>query len=666
MNHFLKKVVIFFILVSSVNLFAQQDIFGEKKEKPFQPKFTLGSGIYTLTGDIQNEEAGLLKGKAGFSAGMKFDLTNNLDFSVLFIKTSFSATNYIESFSSDVDGFGLHLGYTVNQFFKQSKISPILSLGVQKLGASTTITEIGASTTITEKQERVSAIAIPLGVGLRMNVTERLQFDIAMNFAMGMSDIDMSEIKNADGYKSLNFAIHYDLFTPGKNTDKDYFDDSYYADVDFTKLEAEDEDGDLVRDMDDFCPETPTGVKVDGNGCPLDDDKDGIANYLDQQKNTPEGSIIDENGVRLTADKYQSMYSDIEVASRKYANFYNELEIKRENYKTIDEYLIAKANAFNKAFNESLNDDSKVTGLIYKVKIGGFKDGVPAKIANKLLSLDDLESFTMDDDFVIYTVGSYFTLEDAKSRLYAMEDKGFDDAYIIVNNNGEISDYVEPALDPVIDEEEVVLPPDEDVKTDDITDKSIAKVVAEPINETTYRIQIGAFSKPLSNKVFVGVNNVISFTGKDGLVRYMTGSFTEYKDAIDYQAQMKARGFEDAFIVTYKNGERISLNIAIKTKNTNLVFKQNKPYEVTSDFKFTVQIMVTEASASAADLKKMSTLGNCDKEAKGSDMYEYYAGTYSNLEEANIQLKKAKLAGFSDAFVFVIKNGERIILEKSQ
>jgi hypothetical protein len=477
----------------------------------------------------------------------------------------------------------------------------------------------------------------------------------------------MSEInENADGYKSLNFAIHYDLFTPGKNTDKDYFDDSYYADVDFTKLEAEDEDGDLVRDMDDFCPETPTGVKVDGNGCPLDDDKDGIANYLDQQKNTPEGSIIDENGVRLTADKYQSMYSDIEVASRKYANFYNELEIKRENYKTIDEYLIAKANAFNKAFNESLNDDSKVTGLIYKVKIGGFKDGVPAKIANKLLSLDDLESFTMDDDFVIYTVGSYFTLEDAKSRLYAMEDKGFDDAYIIVNNNGEISDYVEPALDPVIDEEEVVLPPDEDVKTDDITDKSIAKVVAEPINETTYRIQIGAFSKPLSNKVFVGVNNVISFTGKDGLVRYMTGSFTEYKDAIDYQAQMKARGFEDAFIVTYKNGERISLNIAIKTKNTNLVFKQNKPYEVTSDFKFTVQIMVTEASASAADLKKMSTLGNCDKEAKGSDMYEYYAGTYSNLEEANIQLKKAKLAGFSDAFVFVIKNGERIILEKSQ
>ena len=246
---------------------------------------------------------------------------------------------------------------------------------------------------------------------LRMDITERLQFDIAMNFGMGMGDIDMSKVneENADGYKSLNFGIYYDLFTPGKNVADDYVDDSYYADVDFAKLEAEDEDGDLVPDIDDYCPQTPIGVKVDRNGCPLDDDKDGIANYLDKQDNTPESSIVDENGVRLTADKYQSMYSDFEVASRKYANFYNEVEIKREDYKTVDEYLVAKANAFNKAFNESLNDDSKVRELIYKVKIGEFKDGIPAKMANKLLSLDDLESFTMDDDVVIYVIGSYNT-----------------------------------------------------------------------------------------------------------------------------------------------------------------------------------------------------------------------------------------------------------------
>ena len=186
--------------------------------------------------------------------------------------------------------------------------------------------------------------------------------------------------------------------------------------VDFAKLENEDEDGDLVLDVDDFCPKTPIGIKVDVTGCPLDDDNDGIANYLDAQKNTPEGSIVDENGVRLTADKYRSMYSDYEVASRKYANFYNESEIKRENYKTVDEYLIAKANAFNIAYNEGLKDDEKIKGLLYKVKIGEFSDGIPAKVANKFLSIDDLESITLDDGVVIYLVGSYSTLDGASRK----------------------------------------------------------------------------------------------------------------------------------------------------------------------------------------------------------------------------------------------------------
>ena len=174
MNQYLKKVFFLFTIVSSTTVFAQDDIFGEKKEKPFQPKFTLGSGIYTLTGDIQNEESGLLKGKSGFNAGMKFDIANNLDLAFLFTKISFSADNGSETFSSDLDGLGLHLGYTLNQIFQELKIHPTFSLGVQKLGASTVISGL--------KTSRAIAIVVPLSLGVRIDVTERLQFDVAMNF----------------------------------------------------------------------------------------------------------------------------------------------------------------------------------------------------------------------------------------------------------------------------------------------------------------------------------------------------------------------------------------------------------------------------------------------------------------------------------------------------
>ncbi|WP_088698689.1 OmpA family protein [Halomonas campaniensis] len=37
------------------------------------------------------------------------------------------------------------------------------------------------------------------------------------------------------------------------------------------------------------CPATPSGVEVDSNGCPLDNDNDGVANYLDQCPYTPSG-----------------------------------------------------------------------------------------------------------------------------------------------------------------------------------------------------------------------------------------------------------------------------------------------------------------------------------------------------------------------------------------
>ena len=45
---------------------------------------------------------------------------------------------------------------------------------------------------------------------------------------------------------------------------------------------AKDTDGDGVPDRKDKCPDTPSGVQVDENGCPLDGDKDGVPDYQDQ------------------------------------------------------------------------------------------------------------------------------------------------------------------------------------------------------------------------------------------------------------------------------------------------------------------------------------------------------------------------------------------------
>ncbi|MFA6125918.1 MAG: OmpA family protein [Bacteroidales bacterium] len=53
------------------------------------------------------------------------------------------------------------------------------------------------------------------------------------------------------------------------------------------KAKKKDADGDGVPDKLDKCPNTPAGVPVDADGCPLDTDKDGILDYQDECPTVP-------------------------------------------------------------------------------------------------------------------------------------------------------------------------------------------------------------------------------------------------------------------------------------------------------------------------------------------------------------------------------------------
>ncbi len=658
MNQFLKGVATFLFLVATVVAFAQSS---DEDAMPLKPMFSVGTDYHTFQGDIMGPETNSLLGNIGYKAGMRLNISEKFGASLIFAKNSFYEKNDSEKFEANLDAIGIHLGYAFNPLFKKSRIYPYLTLGVQTIGFKT-FNEANQD----EWTDRESILAIPYGFGLRLDISERIDLDATLSYTIAMGDIDKSVSATSDKYMTVGFMLHYDLFAPSKG--KSIFDDSYYADVNFKELDVEDEDGDKVADVDDYCPKTPVGVKVNEQGCPLDDDNDGIPNYIDQQKNTPKGAVVDEKGVQLTEEKYKSMYADIDAASREYANFYNESEIKRENYKTVDEYLIAKANAFNKAYNESLNANEVVDGLKYKVKIGAYKDGIPANVINKYLSFDDLESMPQDDGLVIYTVGSYATLEQAREREGELRSKGFNETTIAIDNNGALSDYIEPTPEPVIEEIVVDSSVTEAVIAEDTA--AVETITEVATNETVYRVQIGAFKVVLSDEIFEGIDNVVSFKGKDDLIRYMMGSFVDYKEAVSNMHQMRARGFEDAFIVTYKNGERIGLSMAIKKERTEpkvkeVVFETEEAVEEVSA-EYVVQVLVAKASLSVSDLNKMSSLGNVTKEAEGEDLFSYFAGVFSSLEEAEAKLAEAKKAGFEDAFIFTKVDGKRISAEEAE
>jgi len=62
-------------------------------------------------------------------------------------------------------------------------------------------------------------------------------------------------------------------------------------------------DADAVADYLDLCPGTAPGVAVDADGCPRDSDADGIVDGEDDCSDTPTGARVDRRGCSLPGER---------------------------------------------------------------------------------------------------------------------------------------------------------------------------------------------------------------------------------------------------------------------------------------------------------------------------------------------------------------------------
>ena len=665
------------LILCSANSFAQDEYPEDKPKAPFQPMLSFGTGSYLFKGDIVGPKKNFLMGNQGYHFGAKMNMTDNLDLIFLIGNGKLNETNDVEttSFSSDVKTAGLGLRYSFNNISQNSKLTPFLSIGGELLNFKTEI------------QKTETAIAIPMGIGVMLDVSERIGLDMGLRYHYTLTDmIDGVEEGASDNFLVTTFTVHYDLFTPKPRKARPYSDQSFYAEVNFKVLDVEDSDGDLIADIDDYCPETPEGVKVDANGCPIDDDKDGIPNYIDEEANTLRGAIVNEKGVQLTDEQSKSMYSKYNAASREYANVYNENEISKDEFKSINDYLIAKANAFN-IINDIPSIDTKIQGKRFVVMLGEYRDDVPATIINKFLSFEDLKSLLQDDGIVVYSVGSYATFDEAINRQTQLElNEGMEDTEIVEVEDGVVTPYSPAPPAPVVPKEEVAeeTPKAEENAVVDATEQEtkIEEIKEEPkkevkssVGKITFRVQIGAYKIVLSKDIFKGVPNVISFISNDGLTRYFTGSYADYKDAVEQQNNMLLRGFEGSFVVAFKDGKKINLYSAIRETNGKLPRRNSskavnpkvEKKEVKQNVEYVVQIGVYRENVPAAVLVKMTKIGNVNKEnVKGSKLYQYNAGTFADYIAANARLTEVKDAGFDDAFVKPLLDGKQISIENAK
>ena len=87
-------------------------------------------------------------------------------------------------------------------------------------------------------------------------------------------------------------------------------------------------------------------------------------------------------------------------------------------------------------------------------------------------------------------------------------------------------------------------------------------------NSIVFKVQIAASSKKLATKSynFKGLKRISRTKSKSkSIYRYFYGKTTSYDEAVELKNEALEKGYNTAFIVAYKNGEKIALSSALKT-----------------------------------------------------------------------------------------------------
>ena len=196
------------------------------------------------------------------------------------------------------------------------------------------------------------------------------------------------------------------------------------------------------------------------------------------------------------------------------------------------------------------------------------------------------------------------------------------------------------------------------LETNNQANDSSAVTEPEVSSEIVYRVQVGAFQRKLSQNVFNELQDLVYVKGEDNLYRYYTGAFTDKSNAAMHKVNMSTDGYNGAFIVAFKDGERISLADAGFELNPEFEDKIDNDTVATVNavnadlVGFRVQVGAYMEQIPTDVLDTYLELGNVvPKRDPSSGLTKYFIGNFDNYEEAaNYKIELIE-KGIIDCFV---------------
>lgn len=683
----------------------------KQKEKPnqqsvtnsgsiFKPKVALGMGMLSFNGDLYSKHF-----QAPWTAKMGYDLNISqrlnksvqVNFNVLFGRLGANEwlDNRQENFVSEIRSGGISLLYDFGDFIPQTyRVRPWVSIGLNSFeflsktdrldkdgnpyfywsdGSIKNIAESAPTASLAINLNRdyfyetdirnsnldgfgkyeESAIAIPIGLGVLMKVTDRVDFKMGLQYYFTTTDyIDgitnnskgtRAGSKSKDNFVYSSFSLQYDLVFRKKGI-WDSLPEDYFESVDWLALNNADSDSDGIKDLVDKCHGTPKDVKVNEFGCPYDDDNDGVPNHLDEELATPAGNEVNIHGVALTNEYWQ--------------NWYNEY---------LDSGRVVKVQVLDNFYGDKKKPKKpEVDGeKEYTVELARYTGPVPNDEMAYLLSIGDVKSSLLPDNTtVLYTAGTYKEIQNVIKRREEFIAQGNKNTKVgYYNKNGNVVTLSEDELGKLSNDSKASAKNNTPINNE--TDEN------EFANgDLVYRVQLGAYKNKISTDVFKHAGRVLELKTDDNIYHYVTKGFKTIEAAAATRANLVLEGYGDSFIAAYKDAKRVPMSSTKATMETNEVEDITKIQSFSSIDKslvsYKIQLGALRKSISSEMDEKTKDLQGVEKQSTASGSIRYTAGSFNDYAKAEQYRKQLEDKGFIEAFVIAVFKGDVISIQEAQ
>ncbi|MDC0459926.1 hypothetical protein OAM07_04150 [Crocinitomicaceae bacterium] len=357
---------------------------------------------------------------------------------------------------------------------------------------------------------------------------------------------------------------------------------------------------------------------------------------------------------------------------------------------------LEQLNVNNSNVSTSQDEDSQIDGYLYVNEVK--KDKISREIISIVNEMNSIDSSELFESYINNRISNNSLISSTRLNQSILD--------VVPPNNSERNSFV-------VLEEKII-----------VENKATLPILETNPSGLNFRVQVGAFRRPVREDVYREFTPVSGQQLNNGLIVYMAGYFNNSNDAVSAQKSIRSIGYSDAFIVSYCNDERLPYwkgkeyerngeclasarnePIAINTSNENNNSDVNSKGNGVSDESEMNTTILSEKDNSSQENGMTSINSNIEqhgnnvvrtinvkglfysvqvgafnRKIRGSELsqieelnyylasglYRYSSGKFDSIEKARDRQKAVVSLGISDAFIVAYYNGERISIQKSR